>query len=310
MANANHASEGPGLPTKAVQDKPEIHPAFPFGLYLVGGVLIFLFGSNTFSLFPTNRNPFYEWGLTLVLLLAAIFMRERVRLRRYWPIVFALFAASFANAANLLLGNWLALFLPTGSSQAQFLAIDKLSQAIPIVASIILITLLSGEGLGSIFLRKGDLRQGLRFGLISFAIFTVIFIVIAVLQSTASSSSTGLTASGVNLNVIVAAIPWILVFIFANGFMEELWLRGNSLGKLSPVLGASASVLVTALVFGSMHLGATYVTSGQMILFSLITFALGLVNGFMMLKTGSIWGSMLFHAGYDLLVIIPVLAAS
>jgi hypothetical protein len=34
-----------------------------------------------------------------------------------------------------------------------------------------------------------------------------------------------------------------------------------------------------------------------------------LVNGWLMLKTDSMWGSVLFHAGYDLLVIIPVLSS-
>jgi len=35
----------------------------------------------------------------------------------------------------------------------------------------------------------------------------------------------------------------------------------------------------------------------------------GVVNAHVMLKTDSIWGSVLFHAGYDLLVILPILAA-
>jgi membrane protease YdiL (CAAX protease family) len=56
-------------------------------------------------------------------------------------------------------------------------------------------------------------------------------------------------------------------------------------------------------------LGATYVTPTQAVMFAAIVFALGLVNGFVMLKTDSIWGSVLFHAGYDLLVILPVLAS-
>ena len=33
------------------------------------------------------------------------------------------------------------------------------------------------------------------------------------------------------------------------------------------------------------------------------------IGGFVMLKTDSIWGSVLFHAGYDLLVIIPILVS-
>ncbi len=307
MANKVRSSESPGVAGGAAQDQREIHWAFPFGLYLVGGVLIFLFGSNTFSLFITNKNDVYEWVLTLALLLGAVIMRENARFSRYWKIAFALFIASFANALNLIFGNWLDFLLPAANSQAQFYAIDKLSQCITTVAPILILTLFMGEGLGSLFLKKGTLKQGLKFGLISFAVFTAIFIVIAVLQSSAPASQ-GLTATGVSLETLVAAIPWILVFIFANSFMEELWFRGLSLGRLSPHLGTALTVLVTALVFGSMHLGATYVTPAQMILFPLIAFALGLVNGYMTLKTGSIWGSVLFHAGYDLFVIIPILA--
>ena len=91
--------------------------------------------------------------------------------------------------------------------------------------------------------------------------------------------------------------------------MEELWFRGIFLRKLPPLLGAAASVVATALVFGLTHLAATYISPAQMIIFGVIVFALGLVNGWVMLKTDSIWGSVLFHAGYDLLVIIPVLAS-
>ncbi len=308
MANTDRLSNDSGIRKGAGQKNLAWQLAFPFGLYLVGGVLIFLFGSNTFSLFPTNRNALYEWGLALAWLVCAVILRRSARFQTYWKVAFALFVAAFANALNLLLGNWLGRVLQIVGSEAQAIAIDKLSQSLPIVCAIILLTLLSGEGLGSIFLARGDLKQGLRFGFISFGVFAAIFAVIAVLQSNAPSS-TGLTATGLSLQTIIAAIPWILIFIFANSFMEELWLRGNSLGKLSPILGMMASVLVTALVFGSMHLGATYVTTAQMILFAFITFGLGLVNGYVMLKTGSIWGSVLFHAGYDLLVIIPILAS-
>jgi membrane protease YdiL (CAAX protease family) len=116
-------------------------------------------------------------------------------------------------------------------------------------------------------------------------------------------------ASGVGLDVLIAGIPWILIFCLTNGFMEELWFRGVSLGKLTPVLGPALSVLVTALVFGSTHLGADYVNLSERLIFFGIVFLLGLVNGTVMLKTRSIWGSTLFHAGYDLLVIIPILAS-
>jgi membrane protease YdiL (CAAX protease family) len=282
--------------------------AIAFLFYLIGGLLIFLWGANTFMLFPTNKNIVYEWGLTLILLLLAVVMQRIQRLHTYWKIASALFLASAANAVNLSLGNFLGPILHLLGEDMRFLAFDKLSQAIPIVLTIILLTLWSGDDLGSLFLKKGNLRQGLTFGLISFAIFAVIFIVIVVVQANGPKTQ-GLFASGISVNTVVSAIPWILMFCFVNSFMEELWFRGVSLGKLTPVLGRTASIIVTALVFGSTHAAATYITPIQMLLFATIVIGLGLVNAYMMLKTDSIWGSVFFHAGYDLFVILPLLTS-
>jgi membrane protease YdiL (CAAX protease family) len=282
--------------------------AIAFLLYLIGGLLIFLWGANTFSLFPTNRNIVYEWGITLVFLTLAVIMHRVPRLQIYWKIASALFIASAANAVNLSLGNFLAPILNVSGNDMRFLAVDKLSQAIPIVLTIILLTLWSGDDLGSIFLKRGNLRQGLKFGLISFAIFAVIFSVIVIIQA-GGPKTQGLFASGISVNTVVSAIPWILMFCFVNSFMEELWFRGVSLGKLTPVMGRTAAIIVTALVFGSTHAAATYITPIQMLLFAIIVIGLGLVNAYMMLKTDSIWGSVFFHAGYDLLVILPLLAS-
>jgi membrane protease YdiL (CAAX protease family) len=286
----------------------KITQTIAFLFYLIGGLLVFLWGANTISLFPTNKNILYEWGITLVFLLLAVIMQRVQRLTIYWKIASALFLASAANAVNLSLGNFLGPILHLFVEDMRFLAFDKLSQAIPIVLTIILLTLWSGDDLGSLFLKKGNLRQGLKFGLISFAVFAVIFIVIVVVQANAPRTQ-GLFASGISVNTIVSSIPWILMFCFVNSFMEELWFRGVSLRKLTPVLGRTASVIVTALVFGSTHAAATYITPIQMLLFAAIVVALGLVNAYMMLKTDSIWGSVFFHAGYDLLVILPVLAS-
>jgi len=279
--------------------------AVVFTAYLVGGVAVFFFGSNYFRRFATNMNPLYEWGITLGFLLLAVLLRKNPRLEKFWPLPYALFTAAFGNALMGSLGNWLGQFIPV-FTDAQAMAVDKLAQAIPLVLSMILFSLLGGDDLGAIFLKKGRLKQGLLFGLISFGIFVAIFTAIAVIQSNAPVS-TGLFASGVSLNTILSALPWILVFVFANSMMEELWFRGISLNKLTPHLGVPLTVILTSLVFASTHIGATYISPVELVLFPAIVFALGLVNGFAMLKTDSIWGSVLFHAGYDLLIIIPVL---
>jgi membrane protease YdiL (CAAX protease family) len=296
------------MQTTSEQSIPKSTQAIAFLFYLAGGLLIFLFGANTFKLFSTNKNLIYEWGLTALLLFLAILMHRVPRLQIFAKIASALFIASAANALNLSMGNFLGRFLHATGDDMRALAIDKLSQAIPIVVTIILLTLWYGDDLGSIFLKKGNLRQGLRFGLISFAVFTVIFSVIVLIQANAPTTQ-GLFGSGVSVSTILSAIPWILVFCFSNSFMEELWFRGVSLRKLTPVLGWTSSIIVSALVFGSTHAAATYITPVQMILFSAIVVALGLVNAYVMLKTDSIWGSVFFHAGYDLLVIIPILVS-
>lgn len=276
--------------------------------FLVGGLAIFMFGNNWTSLFPTNRSALFKWGLAALFLGVALLLRRSEPTQKFWPVAFALFVAASANALMWGLGDWLARLLPPINDPALALAIDKLSQAIPVTLTILLLSWLVGDDLASLFIRGGNLAQSLRFGLISFGVWAALFAVIAVLQAN-STSSTGLFAGGVPLSQVVAALPWFLIFVFANAWMEELWLRGLFLKKLQPLLGTTATVLVTTLVFALVHIGAEYAAPAERILFTVVVFAVGLVNAWVMLKTESIWGSVLFHAGYDLMVIIPILVS-
>src|SRR4030042_4366496 len=101
-----------------------------FLFYLIGGLMIFLWGANTFDLFSTNRNIVYEWGITLLFLLLAVIMRRIPRLQVFWKIASALFIASAANAVNQSLGNFLAPLIHLTGEDMRVFAIDKLSQAI------------------------------------------------------------------------------------------------------------------------------------------------------------------------------------
>lgn len=275
-----------------------------FGLFLIGGLSIYLLGNNWNSLFPTNTSTAYKAILPIVFLLLAVALHWSGRFRPYWPIAFALFIGAFANWLNWTLGNWLKYWLPMASTTAEKLTIDKLSQCIPVVLAILLLTKLIGNDLGSLFIKKGNLRDGLAFGFISFGVCAVIFAVIAIVQANAPASR-GLTASGLSLSVIVGALPWMLIWAFANSIMEELWFRGIYLKKLSPFLGTIGASVATALVFGLPHFGGTYLADAERFLFAGITFVLGFVNARQMIKTDNIWGSVLFHAGYDLIIIIP-----
>ncbi len=275
-----------------------------FVLFVAAGFAIFLFGNNWTAAFPTNKSDLYKWSLVVLFGGVALVLRkpQAAQLR---AIALALFSAALANAVMAVAGGPVLGLLPPPASGAQRLAFDKVAQAIPVVLTLLLVTLLVDRDLGAAFLRKSN-RWGIQIGLAVFAAFAAIFVAIAVLQAGAPKTA-GLTASGVPLSTLVAALPWILVFIFTNSFMEELWFRGIFLGKLRPVLGVTLAIVATALVFASPHFMAVYVSDAQRVLFAAIVFGLGLLNAWVMLKSDSIWGSVLIHAGYDLFVIIPML---
>jgi hypothetical protein len=260
-------------------------------IFLVCLLAIFVLGSPYYSVFPTNQNPTYYAAITIFFLLVTLLLREKGNYKKYWPAAYAFFIASFAL--------W---FLSTGIldiprsevNPAQFIALDKLSQFTHVVLPIVVLTLLARQGLKSIFISKGDLRRGLKFGLVSFGIFTL-------------TSFLLLLGSGEDLAKLQSSLIWLLLFVFANSLMEELWFRGIFLKRLEPFIGVNLSVIVTSIAFGASHVSATYAFPGGGLVFGLVVFALGAIGAYSMYKTDSVIGAVLFHAGYDLLVLIPIL---
>jgi membrane protease YdiL (CAAX protease family) len=153
---------------------------------------------------------------------------------------------------------------------------------------------LAKKDLKSIFIGMGRLKRGLRFGLVSFVSFAVIAL------ATGKQSNDFFPS-------LWKAIPLLMLFVFSNAIMEELWFRGIFLRNYEPIVGKHAAIIVTAIIFGLSHVNATYEFPGGGIVFGFVVFGLGLVGAYAMYKDESIIGPVLFHAGNDLLVIIPVL---
>ena len=260
-------------------------------LLILGGTAVFVLGSPYYSVFPTNRNQVYQLALTLFFLILAIVLKRKPGLSAYGTAVYALFIAS---AAMLFLDTGILNLQSSTMPPLQNIAVDKFSQFLHVVPVIIGLTLLAKDDLKSIFIGKGKLKLGLTFGLVSFVSFAVIVLVMG-LQSNEFFSS------------LWAALPWLLLFIFANAIMEELWFRGIFLRKYEAIIGRNAAIIVTAIIFGLPHTFATYDFPGGEIVFGLIVFCLGLVGAYAMFKSDSLIGPVIFHAGYDLLVIVPVL---
>ena len=269
-----------------------------FFLFLMCSVAVFVFGSNYYEIFPTNRNIYYNAVLSAVFLIVSLWLKRNERLTKYWQIPFAFFIASFVILFTLLFdlsGSVLGWFNLT-TSTSQGIAIAKLFDMVMIVVLIIVLTKLSGADLGSIYLKRGNLKWGLSIGAI-------------VLFNFASSAILFFATRYTSIDKLIVAILWGVVFSFANSFMEELWLRGIFLKRFEPLLGISGAVLVTSIVFSLMHVGAVYLTPAAIPFMLANTLTLGLACGYLMMKTDSIWGSTMIHAAADFFLFIAMLAS-
>ena len=258
---------------------------------LLAGLAIFVLGSPYYDVFPTNGNQLYYIALTVFFLLVSVALKKSHALARYAPSAYALFVAS---AALLFLSTGL-LELRRGTlTPFQDLALDKVSQFLHVGPVILVLTLLARRDLKSIFIAKGKLKAGLIFGGVSFVLWGILAYLLQ-----AGAGGFGPLDAG--------AILMALVWAFANATMEELWFRGIFLKPYEKVMGRLAAILVTSIVFGVSHLNATYEFPGGDIVFGVVVFILGVVGAYSMYRTDSLIGAVLFHAGYDLTIIVPVL---
>ncbi len=90
------------------------------------------------------------------------------------------------------------------------------------------------------------------------------------------------------IHYIVAFITLVVMAPVA----EELLFRGYLLGKLKAKINPYAAVVISSLVFGAMHLPAKDIQWAV----GIDTFALGLVLGYLRIKTDSVWSGILLHA--------------
>jgi membrane protease YdiL (CAAX protease family) len=269
-----------------------------FIVFLICGLAILVFGSYYFDIFPTNRNLTYDLSICALFLAAALWFRFDKRLNAYWPITFAFFIASVAYPCSAVLDGWTNVVLGwfhVSLASSQGIAIAKTCEMVTKVAPMLLLTVLSGAGLGSIYLKRGNWKWGLSIGTL-------------VLFNFATSAFLFFATRYTSMEKLEAAVVWGLVFSLANGFMEELWFRGIFLKHLKPWLGTGGSILLTSIVFALVHGGATYLTPIALPFMVVYAFTLGLACGYLIMKTDSLWGAVLIHTAADLFLFIAMLA--
>lgn len=263
-----------------------------FLLFLLSGLLVFLPPMAFASLLSRNAATAIRLGTSGFFLGAAILVRRSERYKRYGELLLSLFVASLALFIAWTLSNEPLRVLGLTLESPAGIAVAKFSEAFMIIVAILGLTKASGSNMRAIFVQWGKLRPGLLTGVISFFILSALAALKAYDEGTLGS--------------VLPVTHWILLFVFANGFMEELLFRGLFLRRLEPFLGRHLSNLATAIVFTAAHMQVTY--APELAVFLVITFLLALAWGLVIQKTDSLLGSALFHAGADTLIITAIFA--
>jgi uncharacterized protein len=271
-----------------------------FLLFLVCGLLVFIVFSHYDPIYHGAKDVIGRIILGAILLALTLLARRSKRFRPYWLLPFAYFTALAAISIDYYLGlsKWILPALNIPSESPAGWSIDKLESSLLGVAVILLLNRLFGNNLKSLFWQRGRLWLGLGVGM---AVFIVVF---AIVIPFAEFSFKG---QNLSWDRIFGWAPWLLVFVLANAFNEEMLFRGLFLGKLQPFVGAFAANLAMAIPFTLMHAGTDYAT--DTLIFLAVTLPFALAWGWLMQKTQSIWGPVLFHAAMDIPIVVGIFSS-
>lgn len=281
-----------------------INPLSIFFVFMLCGLSIFAVPVFLVDLYKI----LYMIIITVAFLISYLWARREERLQKYQQVVLAFFIASLAIILQIY---W------SAGDTVEGIVFNKLISTIIIVTTILVLVWATSRDLDSLYLKKGDLRQGAITGtIVTFASKT---------RRYAHSSITTITGTIVTFAFVITAVPfsiwlfggqevtmdrllsltpWITAFVLLNGIREELLFRGLFLKKYESFFSPDMSNVLQALIFASAHLLASIDVFAIMLL--VLTFFLGLVFGAVMQKTDSIIGAVICHAAADVPYILAV----
>jgi uncharacterized protein len=266
-----------------------------FFIVLALSLFVFVVLSHFRPLLPKTADLITRICTAAVLLSAALIARRTERFSKYWQIIFALFIGLLAISVDykLVLGQRVGSLLGVNPDTPAGWAVDKMGGELTVVIIVVGLTFAIGGNLASLRIKKGRLALGLAVGFGTF-----------VLAALTAAPLARFMFNGNNLTLarILPWTPWLLLFVLSNAFGEELLFRGLFLAKLEPFIGKLPASLLVALPFVLMHYGVPY--TPQQFMFVAVLLPLAFCWGWLMQKTDSIWGSVLFHAGMDISIML------
>lgn len=179
--------------------------------------------------------------------------------------------------------------LPVDPDTVQGWAVGKLVEAVPICAAM----LVFDQGRGAIQgLSGGDVRRSLMYGVAASLLgFVQYFALVG--------------AYVPSVTMLLDLLPWLLLFGLSNGFMEELMFRGMFFGGYGELFGERGALLLVSMVFALFHVTLLpFMGVPLMLGFVFFLFFQGYAWGYLLQRTGSIWGAVLAHAVADILFVV------
>jgi len=266
-----------------------------FALVLACSCLVFLVFSHYDPLFRGRADVAGRIVVTAMFLALSVAAKRSERWQKYWSLLFAFGTACAAISVDYLLdlSRWLLPALSIGDNTPAGLAINKLESSLLGVTVVLALTMASGQSLRSLYLRRGRLWLGLGIG-------GAVFLTIAATAIPQAELLFG--GKYLSWQRALPWTPWVLIFVLANAFNEELLFRGLFLGRLEGFLPRVAANVLMTIPFTLMHTGVSY--SSDVLLFVAILVPLSLAWGWLMQKTDSLWGALLFHAAMDIPIVL------
>ncbi len=264
--------------------------AWSFLLIFVVGMLVYFVGGYWVGMSYGFRTG-VKIALPIVLLVATLACRQHESLKEWYRVTLGFLAASCGFLASWFISGPLLRAVGSSTDSVSGIAFAKLFDALPIVVVGLLVARLGGLTPGELYLQKGKVKAWLIVGLLTFAGFASFFLLQA-------------NDQGIGVQRLLAYAPWTLVFVFSNAFMEEFHFRGLLLKSSERLLGRHSANVCIALFFTLIHAPVQY--TPDILTFLAVLFVLALAWGYVIQRTEALWGSVLFHAGADLMIIVGI----
>ncbi|MHA2046902.1 MAG: CPBP family intramembrane glutamic endopeptidase, partial [Candidatus Thorarchaeota archaeon] len=192
-------------------------------------------------------------------------------------------------------GKWHELIPGLSISTVEGVAVAKVAEVLPVILSILVGIWVIEKDYTPIYLRGGDLTKSIKLGiLVSPAVLLVVI-------------PLGFLGINASINVIVSWMPWVFIFAFSNALYEELMIRGIFLKNYASVFGQRTALLLTSLAFAMLHISIIGLADLMtFVMYFGLSFFLGVLWAYVILKSDNIWGAVLSHTIADILLVLTV----